>query len=530
MHRRRNIALLASLVTLGMAGYLVIGNVFAATRDSGTALLDADFANAASLNAFTRVCGGAWVSGHYVLALPDPATRSSCAGNANVLVGDAAMPADWTLTVRLAALGGSAGHSGFSVVFGYRSPSHYDYANVGQPGAPDGDGVYAVVDGQVLQLAPLAPGAPRFVLRRNYNIALTLVAGRVTLRDDAAVLATAAVPGLGAGTRVGLGSQGSRITARRLDVVAAPADPPGAGASGTATPGRTPAGTVRPTSTPTDPSTPTPAGTPGATPRGTPNPTPRSTPSPTPRPPAPASATPSPSPSAATAASCSPGTFPTAYFAPGFVGPISRTFHEQFITDEGSYLRVCYPAGSTSPSSGHPGGAQAKLSIAAGPRLSYTLTYQIRFPVGFQWVKGGKLPGLCGGQCWTGSNNGPGGWSTRFMWRANGVAEVLLSDATTTGYGTDLFRYSGNWNWQADGQWHTISQTVTMNTPGVANGTIAVSYDGRQVAQATGITFRAAGDTDEIDSLMFTTFFGGHDSSWAPTTTQEIDFANFRVS
>ncbi len=227
---------------------------------------------------------------------------------------------------------------------------------------------------------------------------------------------------------------------------------------------------------------------------------------------------------------CSPGSFPTSFFAPDFVGPPSRTFSQQFIRDEGSYIQTCYPAGSSAPSSGQPGGAQAKLSIAAGPRLSYTLTYQIRFPVGFQWVKGGKLPGLCGGKCWTGSNNGPGGWSTRFMWRAGGVAEVLLSDATTTGYGTDLFRSSGDWSWQADGQWHTISQTVTLNTPGVANGTITVSYDGRQVAQATGITFRAAGDTDEIDSLMFTTFFGGHGPSWAPTSTQEIDFAGFTVS
>ena len=193
-------------------------------------------------------------------------------------------------------------------------------------------------------------------------------------------------------------------------------------------------------------------------------------------------------------------------------------------------MEACYPAGSTSPSSGHPGGAQAQLAIAAGPALSYTLTYQIRFPVGFQWVKGGKLPGLCGGQCWTGSNNGAGGWSTRFMWRAGGDSEVLLSDATTTGYGTDLFRGTGDWTWQADGQWHTIAQTVALNTPGQANGSVTVFYDGHQVAQATGITFRAAGDTDEIDSLMFTTFFGGHDSSWAPSATMAIEFAGFSLS
>ena len=226
--------------------------------------------------------------------------------------------------------------------------------------------------------------------------------------------------------------------------------------------------------------------------------------------------------------SCRVNDFPTGYFGPTFVGPLSRTFtHIQHITEfsgaSGGYVQVCYPAGSSVS------GAQAKLNIAAGPAPKYTLTYQVRFPVGFQFVKGGKMPGLCGGQCWTGSNNGPGGWSTRYMWRANGVAEVLLSAATTTGDGTDLFRTTGNWNWQADGLWHTIAQTVVMNTPDQADGSITVFYDGKQVAQQTGVTFRATGDTDAIDSMMFTTFFGGHDSSWAPSSNQVIDWRDFAV-
>jgi hypothetical protein len=49
------------------------------------------------------------------------------------------------------------------------------------------------------------------------------------------------------------------------------------------------------------------------------------------------------------------------------------------------------------------------------------------------------------------------------------------------------------------------------------------------VANLTGIEFRAAGDTDEIDSLMFCTFFGGDNSSWAPTATMWIDFAGFGI-
>ncbi len=113
------------------------------------------------------------------------------------------------------------------------------------------------------------------------------------------------------------------------------------------------------------------------------------------------------------------------------------------------------------------------------------------------------------------------------MWRTGGAGEVLLSDATTTGYGSDLGL--GSWHFQADGQWHVISQHIHLNTPGVANGTIDVTYNGITVAHLTGITFRTS-LTTRIDSLMFSTFFGGHDSTWAPSSPQRIDFATFQLA
>ncbi len=66
-------------------------------------------------------------------------------------------------------------------------------------------------------------------------------------------------------------------------------------------------------------------------------------------------------------------------------------------------------------------------------------------------------------------------------------------------------------------------------TPGSASRYVDVRYDGALVAHLTGITFRTA-SSPHIDSLMFSTFFGGHDSSWAPSTTQHIDFATFRFA
>ena len=44
---------------------------------------------------------------------------------------------------------------------------------------------------------------------------------------------------------------------------------------------------------------------------------------------------------------------------------------------------------------------------------------RMKFGPRFDWVNGGKLPGLCGAECLTGCKNVTGldGWSSRQMWR-----------------------------------------------------------------------------------------------------------------
>jgi hypothetical protein len=48
-----------------------------------------------------------------------------------------------------------------------------------------------------------------------------------------------------------------------------------------------------------------------------------------------------------------------------------------------------------------------------------TLARRMRFGKDFDWVRGGKLPGLCGSDCLTGCKavTGLDGWSSRQMWR-----------------------------------------------------------------------------------------------------------------
>lgn len=102
-----------------------------------------------------------------------------------------------------------------------------------------------------------------------------------------------------------------------------------------------------------------------------------------------------------------------------------------------SVLRVTYPAGSYSHDTG---GAQfyalfgnSSNSSSRGENWeSMLLTYEVAFDADFDWVKGGKLPGLRGGQDEYGCSggraaNGTNCFSSRMMWRTDGDGEGAYS-------------------------------------------------------------------------------------------------------
>ncbi|KAI9433885.1 hypothetical protein H4582DRAFT_1983164 [Lactarius indigo] len=96
------------------------------------------------------------------------------------------------------------------------------------------------------------------------------------------------------------------------------------------------------------------------------------------------------------------------------------------LADDPSY--VFYPKGSINPGQRPQGGSQfyaAPLDLRNA--RSVTLAYSVFFPSDFEWVKGGKLPGLYGGR--TGCSGGDAAddcFSTRLMWRARGAGELYL--------------------------------------------------------------------------------------------------------
>ncbi len=81
-------------------------------------------------------------------------------------------------------------------------------------------------------------------------------------------------------------------------------------------------------------------------------------------------------------------------------------------------LRISYPKGGV--------GAGYTFAAKLPPRNAYYMEYDVRFGARFDFVLGGKLPGLCGGECNTGGQlpTGYDGWSTRYMWRKKGAGVI----------------------------------------------------------------------------------------------------------
>jgi len=198
-----------------------------------------------------------------------------------------------------------------------------------------------------------------------------------------------------------------------------------------------------------------------------------------------------------------------------------------------TFLRVHYPAGSASPSVSRRndvplGGTQfyADLNMSSQERLK--LSYRVRFSENFDFVKGGKLPGLFGGDGASGGNipDGTDGFSTRLMWRRNGDGEVYAYLPTSENYGTSIGR--GSWQFRP-GAWVTVTQEVTLNQPGEENGRIRLWVDDDLVIDESELVFRSV-ETLKIDGIFFSTFFGGGDASWATPEDVYVDFADFIVT
>lgn len=197
-----------------------------------------------------------------------------------------------------------------------------------------------------------------------------------------------------------------------------------------------------------------------------------------------------------------------------------------------NFMRVAVPKGAIDPGSmslrGLPrGGAGFKSeSIPLGSE-HVVLSYKIRFPSDFDFVRGGKLPGLYGGVGNSGGKipDGTDGFSFRLMWGKNGAGEVYAYLPSSIKYGTGFFRGAFYFK---PGVWHEIIQELKLNCPDRDDGFVRLWFDGKLIGEQMGIVIRSV-DTLKINGLFFDFFFGGNDDTWAPRNNTYVDFSNFKI-
>lgn len=195
-------------------------------------------------------------------------------------------------------------------------------------------------------------------------------------------------------------------------------------------------------------------------------------------------------------------------------------------------LRISYPEEGVRPKDS---GSQFVVNLPTTKEL--WLSYRFKFEEGFDFKRGGKLPGLTsGGSFYTGGNipvTGDG-WSARFMWRNSGT------------YANGLYIYAyyvGQENTQwgdsiplddrvakiVPGQWHRLTQRIKLNDSDQSNGEIDVWFDDEIAYSSSSFRWRE-GAEGMIDAFYFSTFHGGQSSDWAPEVDSFCRFDDFLVS
>lgn len=212
-------------------------------------------------------------------------------------------------------------------------------------------------------------------------------------------------------------------------------------------------------------------------------------------------------------------------------------------------MQLNYPKGSYAPSIGPVMGGAQFYATPFGDKTPFSkmmVSYDVAFPSGFDWVLAGKLPGVYGGTPYDGcsggvQSTGANCLTMRLMWRQSGAGEVyayvpvdpksafcrnpevLCNDQ----YGKSIGR--GQIYFQP-GTWTHLDMIMDLNEPaGNSNGTLQVYLNGNLAIQMDNIPYRNTGMVG-FQGLLFSTFFGGSDPTYATPVDQSVYFKNVQLS
>lgn len=196
-----------------------------------------------------------------------------------------------------------------------------------------------------------------------------------------------------------------------------------------------------------------------------------------------------------------------------------------------NWLRVDYAVGEIGPEK-----CGAGWRYPIGKHETAELRYTVRFGKDFDWVKGGKLPGLSGGPDNVSGGRpatGMNGFSARLMWRTDGRGEAYVYHKNQSDNYGDRFSFPNDFHFPTDTPVQ-VRIRVSMNEVGKRNGKLYVwirageSSPERLLVSRTSMEWRSVA-TFGVDSVYFETFHGGSDKTWAPTKPCWAEFGEMRV-
>ncbi|EJD05556.1 uncharacterized protein FOMMEDRAFT_145058 [Fomitiporia mediterranea MF3/22] len=230
----------------------------------------------------------------------------------------------------------------------------------------------------------------------------------------------------------------------------------------------------------------------------------------------------------------------------------NNTSHDLVVQEGKVAWEAIYPEGSWNPSNVprggfglYIGGSDEFVEATAKGADEVMLSYSVMFESGFEWNKGGKLPGGYGGEgkeargCSGGRQEERAAcFDARLMWRTNGTGELYTylpitegnnaSQAAVPGTVVDSsYGYSvgrGAFTWPS-AEWVAVVERLKLNAIGKTNGEIDLWVEGKKVISLADVTLREEANAT-IQGFHFQTFFGGSTSDWASPKTQKAWFAD----
>jgi len=191
------------------------------------------------------------------------------------------------------------------------------------------------------------------------------------------------------------------------------------------------------------------------------------------------------------------------------------------------------------------GGSFWRLKLPGG-LTDVTFEYDIMFGDNFNFVRGGKLPGLGGGSCPGGGSKDKNGFSARLMWRVVNFQNDLyhlIKDPykaylvqyiyyperhESKNWGEDIvYKYKNRRIFVKSNKWYTITMNIKLAKDTRKKDSIMAWINGKKVLNKK-INLRKNKGYD-VDEVMFSLFFGGNESSWATKKKEKIYFRKFVI-